>query len=108
MFNQDLKNSYIVSDIMEDMRKWELKFMTDLGIDNANTEKRERLITAEVESNNDEVKLWADQALEELKKSCTKANKMFGLDMSVDWRFKEEVNADESYNGSNSSVQLQS
>lgn len=108
MFNQDLKSSYIVSDIMEDMRKWELKFMTDLGIDNANTEKRERLITAEVESNNDEVKLWADQALDELKKSCTKANKMFGLNMSVDWRFKEEVNTDESDNGSDSSLQLQS
>ena len=26
MFNQNLKESYIVSDIMEDMRKWELKF----------------------------------------------------------------------------------
>jgi hypothetical protein len=80
---------------MEDMRKWELKFMTDLGIDNANTEKRERLITAEVESNNDEVKLWADQALDELKKSCKKASEMFNIELSVDWRFKDkEVDAD--------------
>ena len=104
MFNQDLKNSYIVSDIMEDMRKWELKFMTDLGIDNANTEKRERLITAEVESNNNEVKLWADQALDELKESCKKASNMFGIELSVDWRFREEDSIDESYTGSNSNV----
>ena len=96
MFNQDLKNSYIVSDIMDDMRKWELKFMTDLGIPNSNTEKKERLITAEVESNDIEVKLWADMALESLKESCQKASDMFGIELSVDWRFKEEVYADES------------
>lgn len=96
MFNQDLKNSYIVSDIMDDMRKWELKFMTDLGIPNSNTEKKERLITAEVESNDVEVKLWADMALESLKESCQKASDMFGIELSVDWRFREEVPADES------------
>lgn len=90
-FNQDLKNSYIVSDIMDDMRKWECKFCSDLGIPNSNTEKKERLITAEVESNDVEVKLWADLALEELKKSCEKANKMFGLNLSVDWRYNENM-----------------
>ena len=90
MFNQNLKESYIVSDIMEDMRKWELKFCSDLGIPNSNTEKRERLITAEVESNDVEVKLWADLALEELKASCAKARKMFGIELDVDWRFREE------------------
>ena len=90
MFNQNLKESYIVSDIMEDMRKWELKFCSDLGIPNSNTEKRERLITAEVESNDVEVKLWADLALEELKASCAKARKMFDIELDVDWRFREE------------------
>jgi hypothetical protein len=104
MFNQDLKNSYIVSDIMDDMRKWELKFMTDLGIPNSNTEKKERLITAEVESNDVEVKLWADMALESLKESCQKASDMFGIELSVDWRFKEEVKADESDSRSNRDV----
>ena len=91
MFNQNLKQSYIAGDILEDMRKWELKFCSDLGIPNSNTEKKERLITSEVESNNVEVKLWADLALESLKKSCEEANEMFGINMSVDWRFKEEV-----------------
>ena len=91
MFNQDLKNSYIVSEIMEDMRKWELKFMSDIGIPNSNTEKKERMITAEVESNDVEVKLWADQALDSLKEGCEKARNMFGIELSVDWRFREEV-----------------
>ena len=100
MFNQDLKNSYIVSEIMDDMRKWECKFCSDLGIPNSNTEKKERLITAEVESNDIEVKLWADLALEQLQKGCKKANELFDLDLSVDWRYKEEMQNDESSSGS--------
>ena len=94
MFNQDLRNSYIAGDILDDMRKWELKFLTDLGIPNANTDKKERLITSEVESNNVETYLWADQALESLKQGCQEARDMFGIDLDVDWRFKEEVDAD--------------
>ena len=99
MFNQDLKNSYIAGDILEDMRKWELKFCSDLGIPNSNTEKKERMITSEVESNNVEVKLWADLALESLQESCEKTRDMFGIDISVDWRFKEDMGYVESDNG---------
>ena len=97
-FNQDLKNSYIAGSILEDMRKIEMQYMTDLGIPNSNTEKKERLITAEVESNDVEVKLWADMALDELQKSCKKAADMFGIELSVDWRYKEEVRADDESN----------
>lgn len=101
IFNQNLKQTYIVSDVMDDMRKWELKFCSDLGIPNSNTEKKERLIEAEVESNDVEVKLWADLALEELQKGCKKANDLFGIDLSVDWRYKEVMtDGNESGNGS--------
>ena len=89
MFNQHLKESYIAGDIMEDMRKWEIKFCTDLGIPNSNTEKKERMLVDEVNSNNIEVKLWADLALESLKESCEKARKMFGIALDVDWRYNE-------------------
>jgi hypothetical protein len=106
IFNQNLQQTYIVSQVMDDMRKWEMKFCSDLGIPNANTEKRERLIEAEVQSNDVEVKLWADLALDELKKGCKKANDLFGIDISVDWRFKEkEVQPDDDSNdGSNGNV----
>ena len=106
MFNQSLKDSYIVSEIMDDMRKWELRYMSDIGIPNSNTEKKERMIEAEVESNDVEVKLWADMALDELKDGCKKARNMFGLtEFDVDWRFREEVE-DESYSRPDSNVQL--
>ena len=105
-FNQDLRNSYIAKDILEDMRKIELQFLTDLGIPNSNTDKKERLITAEVESNDVEVKLWADLALEELQKSCKKASDMFGIRLSVDWRYKpkEVISDGESKLGSSGDV----
>lgn len=85
-FAQDLKGSYIASDILSDMRKIETMFDTDIGIPNANTDKKERLITSEVEANDFEVKskcaLWLDQ----LKQSCEEVREMFGIDISVDWR----------------------
>ena len=87
MFNQHLKESYIAGDIMEDMRKWEIKFCTDLGIPNSNTEKKERLITDEVNSNNAETACLGELWLQTLNKEIKKANAMFdGLDMSVTWR----------------------
>ena len=89
MFNQDLKGTYIAGDILEDMRKWEEKFCTDLGIPNANTDKRERLITSEVEANDIEVKTWAEGALESLQEGCKKTRELFGINIRVGWRFNK-------------------
>lgn len=85
-FTQNLKENYIAGDILSDMRKWEEKFDTDIGIPNANTDKKERLITDEVNANNFEVKSKCELWLEQIKKSVAKTNEMFNLDISVDWR----------------------
>ena len=105
LFNQDLRNTYIADVIMADLRKWELEFCRDLGINNANTEKKERLVVDEVNSNNEETLLWADLTLQQLKKDCAKASEMFNIELSVDYRFKED-NENERNNGSNKLVQL--
>jgi hypothetical protein len=68
------------------MRKIEAMFDTEIGIPNANTDKRERLVTDEVNSNNAETASKAELWLDELKTGCEKANKMFDLKLSVDWR----------------------
>ncbi len=73
------------------MRTWEERFMTQIGINTANTEKKERLITAEVESNNEESATMAELWLESLQEQVEKANKMFKIEMSVDWRIKPEI-----------------
>ena len=89
MFNQDLKNVYITSDILSDMNKIIDMFDTMIGIPNANTDKRERLNTDEVNSNNVDTVSLADTWLENLKEGCKQAREMFGIDIDVDYRFKE-------------------
>ena len=61
-------------------------FDTDVGIPNANTDKRERMITDEVNANNIETLTRCELWLEELQKSCKNTENMFGIDIQVDWR----------------------
>lgn len=82
-FNQNLKETYITSDIMSDLHRWKNLFLTEIGIPNANFEKSERLLTNEINANNTETRSKADLWLEEMNSGCRKVNKMFGLDLSV-------------------------
>lgn len=93
-FSQNLHENYIASDILADMRKIEQQFDTDIGIPNANTDKRERLITDEVNANNVETATRCELWLEELKKGCEKVKTMFDVDISVDWRVKPNESND--------------
>ena len=90
LFTQNVGGNYITNSILSDMRKIEAMFDTDIGIPNANTDKRERLITDEVNSNNIEVLSKCSLWLQECQKSCRLCNDMFGLDLGVDWRFTPE------------------
>lgn len=89
-FSQNLGQNYITDRILDDMKKIEDRFNTDIGIPNANTQKRERLITDEVNANNvdteSKVRLW----LETMQKDVKKVNKMFGLNLSVRYRYEKE------------------
>ena len=87
LFLQNVGQNYISDKLLSDMRKIEAMFDTDIGIPNANTDKRERLITDEVNSNNIEVLSKCSLWLQELQESCKKCNDMFGLSLNVDWRF---------------------
>ena len=89
-FTQDVKQSYVATDIISDMRKIESMFDTEIGIPNANTDKRERLITDEVNANNIETATRCELWLDELRKGINKANEMFGLKLGVDWRVKPD------------------
>ena len=102
-FQNNLKQNYIVSDLLADMRKLENQFCTDVGLPNTNTEKKERLTDDEVNSNNVETQSRAELWLERLKEGCDAVNAMFpGIDISVEWRIKP----DESNNVNSGAVQL--
>lgn len=90
MFNNNVKNTYVVDDILESMRVIEQRFDTEIGIPTANTEKKERLIQDEVNSNNVETTSKIDLWLEMLKECCEKVNNMFNTKLSVNWRYNPE------------------
>jgi hypothetical protein len=63
--------------------------LTYLGIENSNTEKRERLVSDEITSNLGGVAAQRFCRLNARRKAAEQINKMFGLDIQVD--FREEV-----------------
>lgn len=92
-FQQNVGQNYIAGDALADLRKWEMMFDTDVGIPNANTDKKERLISDEVNANNVEVTSKADLWLDQLQKSFAQTSKMFGVKLGVEWRNKPPVGA---------------
>lgn len=98
-FTQHVKESYIVSDVLSDMRKIEEMFDTEIGIPNANTDKRERLIDSEVNANNVEVATRCELWLETVRKELNRANEMFGLSLAVDWRVNPKTEIADGWEG---------
>lgn len=93
-FQQNVGQNYIAGEALADLRKWEMMFDTDVGIPNANTDKKERLISDEVNANNVEVTSKADLWLDQLQKSFAQTSKMFGVKLGVEWRNKPPVSAE--------------
>lgn len=60
--------------------------LTFLGINNANTEKRERLITEEVSANNEHIDLSADCLLKARQRAAEQINSLFGTEITVTLR----------------------
>ena len=93
MYNR-VKDSY-VADMIEDLKHRLLDdFLTDIGIENANTDKRERLITNEVASNYQEVRSGSEHWLDCINAGFDKANELYGLDLRMirrEWQKETEV-----------------
>ena len=65
--------------------------MTFLGVNNANQDKRERLVTDEVSANNEQVKASEDVMLKARERACELINKMFDLNITVRRRKLSEL-----------------
>ena len=63
--------------------------MTVLGIGNANQDKKERLVASEVGANNDQVLISRNAALKARRDAADQINRMFELDISVEWDQEE-------------------
>lgn len=64
--------------------------MTFLGINNANMDKRERLVDDEVQANNEQVEACANLMLKARQRACDEINKLFGLKISVKIRHQDQ------------------
>lgn len=104
-FTQHVKEMYIASDVLSDMRKIEAMFDTEIGIPNANTDKRERLIADEVNANNVETATRCELWLKTLRKGIKKANAMFNLSLSVDWRVNPKTDIQDGWTDERSEKQ---
>lgn len=87
LFNR-VKESYI-ADQVEDLKQQIINdYLSDIGINNANTEKRERMVENEVMSNRQEVRSGAEHWLKTVNEGFDMANRLYGLELKLsleDW-----------------------
>lgn len=93
VFNRDVKSSYIISDLIADLRKIEAEFDTRVGIPNANTDKRERLISDEVNANNVETSILSDLWMDSIQDGIRKVRDMFGVEITCERRYDHATNS---------------
>lgn len=77
LFEQNVGNNYLVTDLLSDYRKVIADFDSMIGIPNANTDKKERLITDEVNANNQETYSLSDLMLETMQRGVDESHKLF-------------------------------
>lgn len=85
---QNVGQNFIADRLLDCLTTIRDKFLTDIGIPNANTDKRERLLTDEVNANNFETASKASIWLQTMKKGMETAREMYGLnpsDLDVNW-----------------------
>lgn len=90
-FAQNVSSTYIAPEILTTLKRCEANFDTEIGIPNANTDKRERLISDEVNANNVETYSKASLWMDFIKLGFDEVNAKFGLNLRVEWRIQPDI-----------------
>lgn len=98
-FVQNVGQNYITDRILNDMKSIEDQFNTKIGIPNANTQKRERLITSEVLANDIDTKALVNVWLETMRSDIVKVNEKYSLNINVEYRYDNEYDQEGEDNG---------
>lgn len=80
---------YLVDKLEHEMTVLESRLFTELGIENNPVEKKERLITDEVQGNSGATEMYRQSCLCTRERFCKQCNALWGLDISV--RFRSEL-----------------
>lgn len=73
-----------LSDMWANVKNYYNQVYNTLGIKNSFKEKKERMITTEVEGENNAVRHMLESELSERKEACERINKMYGLNVDVE------------------------
>lgn len=84
----------LITNLLIDKRKVWNELLTFLGINNANQDKRERLVQSEVTANDSEVLAARAIALDARQEAADAINDMFGLNVKVEWNTKIDAMGD--------------
>ena len=80
-FDRDLKANYILGDLLDARRTTLVDFYREIGVRMLD-DKKERMLTAEVDAGNAETFIRSEVWIETLKESCRKVNEMFGTNIT--------------------------
>lgn len=83
MFNNNINNTYIADKLMKLKTDIENEFNAFIGLNTVNTEKKERLITPEIELSNNNNKLLIELWRDTINAGLNKANELFNLNINV-------------------------
>lgn len=81
IFYNRVKENFVADTIQVTQRKIIDQFLTSIGINNANTDKKERMIRAEAESNDVEVQASVEHWLETVNTGLREANKLYNMEI---------------------------
>lgn len=87
----NMKNNYLVNDLLQSRRGILNAFLTEIGIRNANYDKRERLNSQEVSENNDETSAIITVIYNNIKESMEEVNAISGLGLDVKLHYDYET-----------------
>lgn len=91
----DTDVQYLNDKLEDEYNCYVAKILTILGLDNYVEDKAERVQSAEVEAQQEYINSSFRASLETRKKACEEINKMFGLDLEVDYIKGNQVESDE-------------
>ena len=86
----NLEAPFVADKMDDELTKIWYRALTMLGVDNTNTEKRERMIDAEATANNEDIMLMRRSRLATRRRFCDQVNERFGLDISVKYGVPHE------------------
>lgn len=92
----DVTTPYVGNELQTYKHQLWNEALTYLGIENVNTDKKERLISDEVINNMGDVEAERFTRLNARKQACAEINELFGLDVDVDFRAGSYIRSSQS------------